>query len=207
MSRSDVQDDGVRFLGRQKCLLAHVHLFLCWECPSPYLVGLFSARYEYQSQTHFTDDSQYVLGRAHIVDVWPDIASFSRVCVLNLLSSVEHPLWREAGSVLCKSQPSHLSVCTFTIYILYFTDLPYPYIYIYIYIYTRYNTEVTNRVGRTQLGSFCWLITNQSNNTRENGKVPFVVDRWQLSIRQFLIINNQSIQQHTGKWESTFCCR
>jgi hypothetical protein len=27
------------------------------------------------------------------------------------------------------------------------------------------------------------------------------------SIRQFLIINNQSIQQHTGKWESTFCCR
>jgi hypothetical protein len=27
------------------------------------------------------------------------------------------------------------------------------------------------------------------------------------SIRQFLIINNQSIQQHTGKLESTFCCR
>jgi hypothetical protein len=27
------------------------------------------------------------------------------------------------------------------------------------------------------------------------------------SIRQFLIINNQSIQQQTGKWESTFCCR
>jgi hypothetical protein len=27
------------------------------------------------------------------------------------------------------------------------------------------------------------------------------------SIRQFLIINNQSVQQHTGKWESTFCCR
>jgi hypothetical protein len=27
------------------------------------------------------------------------------------------------------------------------------------------------------------------------------------SIRQFLIINNQSIQEHTGKWESTFCCR
>jgi hypothetical protein len=27
------------------------------------------------------------------------------------------------------------------------------------------------------------------------------------SIRQFLIINNQSIQQHTGKWESAFCCR
>jgi hypothetical protein len=26
------------------------------------------------------------------------------------------------------------------------------------------------------------------------------------SIRQFFIVNNQSIQQHTGKWESTFCC-
>jgi hypothetical protein len=35
------------------------------------------------------------------------------------------------------------------------------------------------RVGQTQLGSFWSLITNQSNNTRENGKVPFVVDRWQ----------------------------
>jgi hypothetical protein len=33
------------------------------------------------------------------------------------------------------------------------------------------------RVGQTQLGSFCSLITNQSNNTGENGKVPFVVDR------------------------------
>jgi hypothetical protein len=30
------------------------------------------------------------------------------------------------------------------------------------------------RVGQTQLGSFLSLITNQSNNTRENGKVPFV---------------------------------
>jgi hypothetical protein len=33
------------------------------------------------------------------------------------------------------------------------------------------------RVGQTQLGSFWPLITNHSNNTRENGKVPFVVDR------------------------------
>jgi hypothetical protein len=37
------------------------------------------------------------------------------------------------------------------------------------------------RVGQTQLGSFWSLITNQCNNTRENGKVPFVVDRWQLT--------------------------
>jgi hypothetical protein len=29
-------------------------------------------------------------------------------------------------------------------------------------------------VGQTQLGSFWSLMTNQSNNTRENGKVPFV---------------------------------
>jgi hypothetical protein len=29
------------------------------------------------------------------------------------------------------------------------------------------------RVGQTQLGSFSSLITNQSNNTRENGKVHF----------------------------------
>jgi hypothetical protein len=34
--------------------------------------------------------------------------------------SVGRPLWREAGSVLCKSQSSHLSVCTFTIYIFVF---------------------------------------------------------------------------------------
>jgi hypothetical protein len=27
---------------------------------------------------------------------------------------------------------------------------------------------------------FLSLITNQSNNTRENGKLPFVVDKWQL---------------------------
>jgi hypothetical protein len=39
---------------------------------------------------------------------------------------------------------------------------------------------VSYRVGQTQLGSFWSLITNQSNNTRENGKVPFVFDRWQL---------------------------
>jgi hypothetical protein len=41
-------------------------------------------------------------------------------------------------------------------------------------------------VGQTQLGSFLSLITNQSNNTRENGKAPFVVDR-------FLVINDQKL--------------
>jgi hypothetical protein len=34
--------------------------------------------------------------------------------------SVGRLLWREAGSVLCKSQSSHLSVCIFTIYIFVF---------------------------------------------------------------------------------------
>jgi hypothetical protein len=48
------------------------------------------------------------------------------------LVSVGRPLWWEAWSVLCKSQSSHLSVYTFTIYILFFTPLPYTYI-IYIY--------------------------------------------------------------------------
>jgi hypothetical protein len=34
-------------------------------------------------------------------------------------------------------------------------------------------------VGQTQLGSFLSLITNQSNNTRANRKLPFVVGRLQ----------------------------
>jgi hypothetical protein len=36
--------------------------------------------------------------------------------------------------------------------------------------------------------------------------VSFIIQGVPDSIRQFSIINNQSIQQHTGKWESTFCC-
>jgi hypothetical protein len=60
--------------------------------------------------SHFTADSQSVsmsCCRAHFVNVWPDIASFSRVWDWNLLSClVGRPLWREAWSVLCKSQSS-----------------------------------------------------------------------------------------------------
>jgi hypothetical protein len=37
-----------------------------------------------------------------------------------VLLSMGCPLWREAGSVFCKSQSSHLSVCTFTINIFVF---------------------------------------------------------------------------------------
>jgi hypothetical protein len=52
--------------------------------------------------------SQYVL--VNFVDVLPDTASFqefgSGICCL---VSVGRPLWREAGSVLCKSQSSYLS--------------------------------------------------------------------------------------------------
>jgi hypothetical protein len=51
--------------------------------------------------------------------------------------SVERPLWREAGPVLCKSQSSHLSVCTSRIYIFVFhTFTIYIHYTIYI-IYTR----------------------------------------------------------------------
>jgi hypothetical protein len=48
--------------------------------------------------------------------------------------SVGCPLWREAGSVLCKSQSSHLPVCTFTINIFVFTHIYHIYTSIYIYI-------------------------------------------------------------------------
>jgi hypothetical protein len=44
-----------------------------------------------QSQSHFTADSQWVgmsWCRAHFLDVWPDIASFSRVWILKLLSNL-----------------------------------------------------------------------------------------------------------------------
>jgi hypothetical protein len=47
------------------------------------------------------------------------------------------------------------------------------------WIITASKFHILYRVGQTQLGSFWSLITNPSNNTRENGKVPFVVDRWQ----------------------------
>jgi hypothetical protein len=85
--------------------------------------------------------------RAQFVDVWPDIDSFqefgSGICCL---VSVGRPLWREAGSVLCKSQSSNLSVCTSTINIFVFhTFIIYIYIhytYIYhIYSYILYNTH------------------------------------------------------------------
>jgi hypothetical protein len=78
--------------------------------------------------------------RVHFVDVWPDIASFSSVGIWNLLSCLlGRPLWREADSVLCKSQSSHLSICTFTIYIFVFHTFT---IYIYIYIYIHYTIHI-----------------------------------------------------------------
>jgi hypothetical protein len=86
------------------------------------VTGIALVIFYVQSQSHFTADRQSVCWRrGHFVDAWPDIASFSRVWVCNLLSSVGRPLWREARSALCKSQSIHLSVCTF----LFFTNLPY----------------------------------------------------------------------------------
>jgi hypothetical protein len=74
--------------------------------------------------------------RAHFVDVWPDTASFSRVWVWNLLSCLCGALlWQEAGSVLGKSQSSHLSVHTFIIYIVVFHIFT-------MYIYTHYTIHI-----------------------------------------------------------------
>jgi hypothetical protein len=56
--------------------------------------------------------------------------------------SVGLPLWREAGSVHCKSQSSHLSVCTFTIYIFLFHNFT-----TYIYLYTLYSTYITYKAS------------------------------------------------------------
>jgi hypothetical protein len=58
--------------------------------------------------------------------------------VLSCPVSMGLPLWREARSVLCKSQYSHLSVCAFTIYVLSFTHLLYTYIYVHYVIHIIY---------------------------------------------------------------------
>jgi hypothetical protein len=57
--------------------------------------------------------------------------------------------------------------------------------------------------------SSCYLFSNRCKFQGENTVTctPGYVQGGPDSIRQFLIINNQSIQQHTGKWQSTFCCR
>jgi hypothetical protein len=104
--------------------------------PSSRHWGIFSARVRLPSLTlesgplYGWQSVSTLCCRAHFVDVWPDIAPFSRVRVCNFLSclcgvsslrrGLVCPLWREAWPVLCKSQFSHLSVCTFTIYIFVF---------------------------------------------------------------------------------------
>jgi hypothetical protein len=94
-----------------------------------------------QSESRFTADSQSVC-----LGVEPTSSTFDQIllpfqqfgCGMCCLVSVGRPLWREAWCVVCKSQSSHLSVCTFTIYMFVFhTFTMYIYIYIYIYIYTR----------------------------------------------------------------------
>jgi hypothetical protein len=57
--------------------------------------------------------------------------------------SVGRPLWREAGSVLCKSQFSHLSVCTFNIYIFVFHTFT---IHIHIHIHTHTHTHTHTHI-------------------------------------------------------------
>jgi hypothetical protein len=81
--------------------------------PTAILVNLAN-----QSQSHFTADSQSVL----CLGVEPTLWTFDQILLpfqefgsgICCLVSVGRPLWREAGSVLCKSRSSHLSVCTFT---------------------------------------------------------------------------------------------
>jgi hypothetical protein len=91
---------------------------------------------ECQSQSHFTDDSQSVC-----LGVEPTLWTFDKILLpfqefgsgICLPASAGRPLRREAGSVPCKSQPSHPSVCTFT------THTPVTHIsttYIYIYYST-----------------------------------------------------------------------
>jgi hypothetical protein len=48
--------------------------------------------------------------------------------------------------------------------------------------------------------------TETTGRIERNGRIH-IIQGVPDSIRQFLIIYNQSIQQHMGKWESTFCCR
>jgi hypothetical protein len=71
-----------------------------------------------QSPSDFTADSQSVFLGAE-----PTLWTIDQILLLfQEFGSwiccpvpVGRPLWREAGSVLCKSQSSHLSVCTFTV--------------------------------------------------------------------------------------------
>jgi hypothetical protein len=95
-----------------------------------------------QSHSHFTADSQsvsqYVLVSSPICErlttyVFLPFQVFGSGIYCPV--SVGRPLWRDTGSVLCKSQYSHLSVCTFTIYIFVFHTFT-----ICIYIYALYNT-------------------------------------------------------------------
>jgi hypothetical protein len=83
-----------------------------------------------QSQSHFTVDSQSVSQSVswYVLVSSPLCGRLTRYCFpfekfgsgICCPVSVGPPLWREAGSVLCKSQSSHLSVCTFTIKIFLF---------------------------------------------------------------------------------------
>jgi hypothetical protein len=78
---------------------------------------------ETQSQNHFMADSESVC-----LGVEPTLWTNDQILLpfqefgsgICCPVSVGRPLRREAGSVLCKSRASHLSVCTFTIYILVF---------------------------------------------------------------------------------------
>jgi hypothetical protein len=91
-----------------------------------------------QSRSHFTADSQSVS-----LGVEPTLWTFDQILLpfqefrsgICCPVSVGRPLWREAGPVLCKSQSSHFSLCTFTINISVFHTFT-------IYIYIHYTIQI-----------------------------------------------------------------
>jgi hypothetical protein len=106
--------------------------------------AIFNFQLLWLSQSHFTADSQSV-SQSVCLGVEPTLWMFDQILLpfqefgsgVWCPDSVGRPLWQEAVSVLCKSQSSHLSMCTFIINIFVFHTFT---IYIYIYIYTLYNT-------------------------------------------------------------------
>jgi hypothetical protein len=103
------------------------------NCPSWsfFLSFVFQSELESVSLFGWQSVSQYVLASS------PLCGRLTRYCILFKCLGLGRPLWREAGSVLCKPQSSHLSVCTFTIYIFVSYNFT-----IYLYIYIHYTIHI-----------------------------------------------------------------
>jgi hypothetical protein len=132
------------------------------------------------------------------------------------LVSVGRPLWREVGSVICSSQSVVIYQYlhqAFTLHVFYSSV-----IYVQcIFIQSRLSTAdyalvvIISPNYRSSLDTWTvvWMTAAKFK--------PFMFSVWGFalsnfacniqgepdSIRQYLIINNQSIQQHTGKWDGS----